>query len=307
MRNIFSFFKKRDIGRPPWDYFLLQNLDEKDYPKYLAREFQLKTGEKLDMKKPKTFNQKIQWLKLNDVTDLKKFCTDKVTARSYVRKKIGEEYLKPMLQLCFSFEDIDFESLPESFIMKCSHGCKWHYVIKDKNEYLNNKSFIDITRRNMTGWLEQEFWCFNGFEMQYKGLEPKILIEPLMRDKINTNPREIEIYCFSGQPKIYVNVRYQNRREITFYNEDFSISDLVLHPDGRNIIINEEADDILKKAVKLSSELTKDFIFARADWLVYKNQLYFNELTFSPYSGFVAFDKDWELKLGSWIDIKKKK
>jgi|GEM_PF-4505050 len=99
----------------------------------------------------------------------------------------------------------------------------------------------------MTDWLEQEFWCFNGFEMQYKGLEPKILIEPLMRGKIYANPREIEIYCFSGQPKIYVNVRYQNRREITFYNEDFSIFDLMLNPDGKNRIIEKEADDILKK------------------------------------------------------------
>jgi len=79
MINIFNFFKKRDI---------LQNLDEKEYTKYLARQFELKTGKKLDMKTPETFNQKIQWLKLNNVTELKRFCMDNAAARSYVRKKL---------------------------------------------------------------------------------------------------------------------------------------------------------------------------------------------------------------------------
>ena len=282
--------------------------------------------------------------------------------------------------------------------------------IKNKEKYLNNKKLVEITKKNVTGWLEQEYWAWNGFEMQYKGIEPKIIIDPLMRDEINTPPREIEVYCFNGVPKIYVNVRYTDKREITVYNEDFSISDLILHPDGKNLIINEKADDIIYQTFDLSIKLAhgeqkqspnlcggrsiavnnavvprindkkicnvcddnnstplpsplpsgegetdkksnrtksetgeinennllnplgdeavvgrnsfpstsgrgdrgegitlakeshpKAFPFVRIDWLVYKNKLYFNELTFTPYSGFIEFDKKWNLKLGSWI------
>ena len=95
-----------NIGEPPWNYYFLQNLPEKEYPRYLAKLFYLNTGEKLplrhgviDKKKLKTFNQKIQWIKLNGVTDLMRDCTDKVKVRDYVKEKIGEEYLKPVLQI----------------------------------------------------------------------------------------------------------------------------------------------------------------------------------------------------------------
>ena len=107
MKNIFKLIKFQDrIGQPPWDYYFLRNLDEKEYPKYLAKLFYLNTGEKLplshgviDKKKLKTFNQKIQYYKLYGVTPLMRDCTDKVKVRDYVKEKIGEEYLKPVLQI----------------------------------------------------------------------------------------------------------------------------------------------------------------------------------------------------------------
>ena len=110
----------------------------------------------------------------------------------------------------------------------------------------------------------------------------------------------VSIFIISNTIKLAV---YSNKREITFYNEDYSISDLVLHPDGNNIIKNDKADKILKKAVELSRVLSKEFNFVRVDWLINNNKLYFNELTFTPYSGFIKFDKKWNKKLGSWIKI----
>ena len=107
-----NFIKKKDIGEPPWDYNFLINLDESEYPKYLAKIFKYRTGETLplqfdykthnwviDKNKCKTFNQKLQWIKLYGVTDLMRKCTDKVLVRDYVKEKIGEEYLKPVLQI----------------------------------------------------------------------------------------------------------------------------------------------------------------------------------------------------------------
>ena len=303
IEKIKDFFVKDDIGEPPWEYDFLVNLDESEYPKYLKKIFKYRTGKTLNLKHPKTFNEKIQWLKLYDATPLKRDLTDKVRVRDYVREKIGEEYLKPVLQICNSFEEIDFDKLPNAFVMKCNHGCKWQYIIKKKEEYLNTPKLMEITKRQMTGWLEQEFWPWEGFEMQYKGIEPKILIEPLLLDDININTREIEIYCFNGIPKIYVNVKYENGRQICYYDENFNYSDLILHPDGKNVIIKTPADNLLKQSVMLSKTLSKGFKLARVDWMIYQNKLYFSELTFTPYAGLISFDSKWGKKLGKLIEI----
>jgi len=375
MKKILDFFRKADIPNPPWDYDFIYKLEDREYSKYLAKIFKLNTGEDVDLTPPsfrrgfrrdsacysidshgshelrndyiksfnnlKTFNQKIQWLKLYDVTPLKKLCTDKVTVRDYVRKKIGAEYLKPVLQIitkdkfyiyshgrgglektalnsygsiepqngsifysndeninmqsfdypieCSSlFDKIDFDSLPDSFVMKCSHGCKWQYIIKNKEEFLSNKSFFGTVRQQMMGWLEQEFWAFGGFEMQYKGLEPKIIIEPLMRDNINEICPEIMIYCFSGCPKLTVCLHKEN--ESTVYDENFNVNNNIFK--NNEIKINAEADENVKLAFELSKELSKPFLFVRCDFMLYQNRLYFEELTFTPYSGFLKFKQN---------------
>ena len=288
MQNFCGRIIQDKIGNPPWDYYFLQNLPESEYPKYLAKLFYLNTGEKLplsyaviDKKKCKTFNQKLQWLKLYGVTDLMRDCTDKVKVRDFVKKKIGEEYLKPVLQIIPApsleaviarndsilgdeaiqeeakqkalgenlktklinrldcrdtqnevvsrlrfpkfqfrenwvlaeyndnklddvntyFDQIDFDKLPNAFVLKCNHGSKWQYIIKNKNEFIQNKRLFELVKRNITGWLEQEYWVWGGFELNYKGIAPKIIIEEFIGSEKETN-KEIEVYCFNNKPKI---------------------------------------------------------------------------------------------------------
>ncbi len=314
--NIINLFKNDKIGNPPWDYYFLKNLDEKEYPMYLSKLFKLNTGEKLPLEwsfkdrkwtinknKCKTFNQKIQYIKLYGINDLMRGCTDKAKVRDFIRESIGAKYLKPVLRICNSFDEINFDKLPNSFVIKCNHGCKWHYIIKNKEKYLKNKLLIDLTRQNITGWLEQDYGFWGGFELQYRNIEHKILIEPLLREEINTPVREIEVYCFNGKPKIFINVQYGVKREICYYDESFNFIDLILHPDGKNIIKKEKADNLLNQTNELSIKLSKNFCFVRVDWLVFKNKLYFNELTFTPYSGFIKFDKKWNIKLGTRINL----
>ena len=382
-----------EIGEPPWEYNFLYNLPEREYPKYLAKIFNYRTGEKLPLKwdfknqawiidknKCKTFNQKIQWLKLYGVTPLMRNCTDKVKVRDYVKEKIGEEYLKPVLQIIpndtsvianhnsilggeaireevkqvirnensgikpefqnvdcrgtekavvprndrepndFStyFDQIDFDKLPQAFVIKCNHGCKWQYRIKKKDDFLSNNLLIDIVKRNMTGWLEQEYWCFEGFEMQYRvshrvkppignlgaqtrlcdGIEPKILIEEFIPES-----SVIEIYCFNEIPEIIAYIKNTNDSKISVYRNDFSYCDLVLKKEDKEHITKIPVDKFLKQAVDLSKKLSKGFIFVRVDFIVYQNKLYFEELTFTPYSGFSDFGNKWEMKLGEFIKI----
>ena len=291
-----------DIGEPPWEYDFLVNLDEREYPKYLKKIFKYRTGKELNLRHPKTFNEKIQWLKLYDATPLKRDLTDKVKVRDYVREKIGEEYLKPVLQICDSFDEIDFEKLPNSFVMKCNHGCKWQYIIKKKEEYLNTPKLMEITKRQMTGWLEQNYSIWGGLELQYRGIEQKILIEPLMRDKTNTPAEEIQVYCFSGNPKIII--RLYNDGGISIYDEKLNpINDIFGFSKD---IKREEADNIIKQSFVLSKNISKNFKFVRTDWMLYQNKLYFEEFTFTPNSGLSRIiNEQSNIKLGNLININK--
>ena len=333
-----------EIGEPPWEYDFLYNLSESELPKYLKKIFKYRTGEDLplkydfklhnwiiDKKRCKTFNQKIQWIKLYGITDLMRNCADKVNVRWFVSDFIGVEYLKPVLQIipnchcedersedeaiqpmkneitmdCYAnenvttyFDQINWEKLPDSFVIKCAHGCKWHYIIRDKKDFLNNKRLIDIVKRNITGWLEQEFFPYEGFELQYRGMEPKLLIEPFMREN-----RLIEVYCFNGIPKVFADIHLDKGVRICTYNEDFSYADLVLKPEDKELMKEFPADEILKQSIDLSKKLSKDFRFVRVDWMCQKSKLYFEELTFTPYSGFSGFDKKWNLKMGNWVNL----
>ena len=416
MHNIINFFKSDKIKNSRLDYYFLENLEEKEYPKYLAKMFNYRTGEKLPLewsfksgewrinkKRCKTFNQKIQWIKLYGITDLMRDCSDKVKVRDYVREKIGSEYLKPVLQIipsCHSenlenqnnnlvdfqvvqnlkeerskkvnkcchtelvslsdvqeekmlkhacindetenkninytavqhdrpisalqpnlinktdvstyFDKIDFCKLPNSFVMKCSLGCKWHYIIKDKEKYLKNKRLLDITKVKMTGWLQQEYCYWNGFEMQYakssktgenqfkeKEVKAQIIIEPLLREDINVNSEEIQVYCFNGIPKLIA--RIYNERKIALYDEKLNIADDIFN--FKNYKADIIADDIIKQAHSLSLKLAEKTVFVRVDWMLYKNKIYFAEMTFTPYSGFYNFKKSSNLKLGSWLNL----
>ena len=329
-----TLFFKKDTANPPWDYDFLMNLEESEYPRYLSKLFKIRTGEELPLKryiidknKCKTFNQKIQYIKLYGITPLMRDCTDKVKVRDYVREKIGAEYLKPVLQLVRSeesgvrsnnlnfslstlntplFDKIDFEKLPDSFVIKCNNGCKRQFIIKNKQEYLKNKKLIEITRRNITGWIEQDYSLWNGFELNYRGIEPKILIEPLLRNYVNEESQKINAYCFNGIPEILIRLHGNFDEGITIYNKNFEqIPDLFDFSEKK---IYAEADNLINQAFDLSKKLAENFNFVRVDWMIYQNKLYFEELTFTPYSGFRRFNnKKNNLKLGEMISLERGK
>ncbi len=313
MKNIFKLLRKDVISSPPWDYDFLYNLPEREYSIYLEKVFKLNTGDTLPLEydfknklwiinksRCKTFNQKIQYLKLYDATPLKRDCTDKVKVRDFVGERIGAEYLKPVLQICNNFDEINFVKLPKSFVLKCNHGCKWQYIIKDKQEFLDTKSLFELVKKNITGWLEQEYWVWSGFEMQYHNIESKILIEPLMRDYIDKEPEKINIYCFNGEPKIFI--RFFDKNTMSIWNSKFKHIDNIFNFSEGNI--KTDVDDYINQTFELVKKLAKSFNFVRIDWMIYQNKLYFEELTFTPYSGFLNF-KDYkaEIDLGRLLDI----
>ncbi len=300
--NLFKFGSADDIGEPPWEYNLLVTLEESQYPKYLEKLFKRQTGKKLNLKHPKTFNEKIQWLKLYDNIPLKSDLTDKVKARDWVKSKIGEEYLKPVLWIGQNFDEIPFDKLPNSFIIKTNHGCKWQYKIKSKEDFLKEINLYNYIKNRFDGWMKQTFFPWGGLETQYKTIKPQLLIEPILIDDDKSFPIEYEIYCFNSVPKIYQKVKYTNPARCCVYDEDFQKSDITLNP--AYIIEFEEASETLKKAAELSKTLSKQFKLVRVDWLLYNNKIYFNEMTFTPFSGFFQTDDKTNLKLGKMLKLK---
>ena len=293
-------------GASVFDYNFLMSLDEKYYPKYLCEAYHIKTLKKLNLRNPKTFNEKIQWLKIYDNLPLKATLTDKVLVRDWVKEKIGEQYLKPVLWIGDKFEDIPFESLPNSFIIKCNHGCKWHVVIKDKQKFCNNEKLFEVIKVQINGWLLQSFFGWSDFETQYKAIIPKIIIEELLFDEnFSDSSRKIRNLCFNGQPQ-YTQVTQMSGKfepvKIATFDINLNSTDVCF--EQQYVPMEFEVDDKVKETYRLSKILSKNFKLVRVDWMVFKEKLYFEEMTFTPYSGFLKLDNKLQKKLGKLLDLK---
>ena len=191
-------------------------------------------------------------------------------------------------------------NFPIPFVIKCNHGCKWQYIIKNKEEFLKNKRLFDIVKRNITGWLGQDYSFWGGFEMQYRNIKPKILFEPLMRDEIDKPCEEIEVYCFNGKPTTIFRL-YANQCQ-TIYNSDLLFIEDIYSSTEK--IILKQADELIKKSLVLSEQLSKVFPFVRVDFMICQNRIYFEELTFTPYSGFHKFkNKKVNIDYGNLLNL----
>ena len=304
MRNVVRDTNHRGFGSSVFDYGFMLNLKTKEYPKYLKEAYFVQMGRKLNLKCPKTFSEKIQWLKLYDNSLIKTNLTDKVLVRDWIREKIGEDYLKPIFQICNSFDEIDFDSLPDKFMVKCNHGCKWQYTVKNKEEYLKHDFLINYSKKMIDGWMNQTFYGWSDFELQYKDIQPKILVEKLLCDAIDKPSKEFEILCFNSLPK-YFTVVDNNSGNRNVYDENYNLVDLKFSLSTNDKSI--EVDSLLKEAVLLSQKLAENFKLVRVDWMVYENKLYFNEMTFTPHSGFIHFPngyENWDNKLGKMLNLK---
>ena len=290
-----------------FEYDFLMSLDPKFYKKYLKIAYKLQSGKRLNLHNPQTYTEKIQWLKLYDNIPIKTTLTDKLLVRDWIKNEIGEQYLKPLLQVCNSFDEINFDNLPDSFVIKCNHGCKWQFIIKDKKSYLENKSLFPYTRKIIDRWLSKNYFGVSMFETQYKNITPKILVEKFMEDNSvhNYTFNEIEVLCFNGNPKIIDYHTGIDNPETSIYDENYNSIDLK-YTDGTKLV-ETPINNHMKKAVELSKLLSKQFKLVRVDWMIYENNLYFNEMTFTPRSGFIIWPNGyeyWDKKLGEMLNLK---
>lgn len=271
---------------------------------YLKGCFRAKMGYPLDLKNPQTFNEKIQWLKLHDRKPEYTQMVDKYAVREYIAKTIGEEYLIPLLGVWDRFDDIDFDQLPDQFVLKCNHDSGTVVICKDK------KTFdIDAASKKINARINYNY--YNVWrEWPYKDVKHRIIAEKYMSQMGCDDLVDYKIMCFNGKAKcefICTNRRSETGLNVTFFDLDWQRLPFERphHPVDQNEI---NKPNQLSKMISLAETLAValDTIFVRIDFYEVNNQLYFGEFTLYPASGLEGFTSfQWDNKLGDWIQLPK--
>lgn len=276
------------------------NISLKDKKIIIEHQFKQQAGYNPNIDNPKTFNEKLQWLKLYNEDPLLTICADKYLVRNYIKEKIGEEYLVPLIGVYSNADEIDFNTLPDQFVLKVNWGSGYNIIVKDKTT-LN----IEETKQKLNKWLEPHSnHYYYSFEFSYKNIEPKIICEKYIQQK-NDDLYDYKFMCYNGTIKnLFVVSNRRNNLYVDFY--DLNWNKLPFERKYKNSPNGIEKPDNLDKLIKLAEIIGKDFPFARIDFYNVNNQIYFSEITFYPGNGMEAFDPiEWDYELGKLIKIEK--
>lgn len=260
-------------------------------------------GKELHLENPKTFSEKIQWLKINDSTKIKADLSDKYLAPKLIEKKYGSQIkLVPQLGVWNKAEDIDFDSLPDKFVLKCNHGSAMNIIVKDKS-----KINIKKIRQKLNDWLKIDYAYVNGmYENHYTFIERKIIAEQFI-EEMDGNLHDYKFHCFMGKPEYieFIGDRVENTHVVhdSIYTMDWQLTDIHMNED----IPYEKAfekPEKLNEMIILASEMSKDFPYVRVDFYCINNEVYFSELTFTPDSGMIKFNEEkYDIEWGEMIKL----
>ena len=270
----------------------------------LKKLFKIGTGYELNLENPKTFNEKLQWLKLYYHNPLMTKCADKYLAREYIKDTVGEEYLIPLIGVWDKVEDIDFDYLPEQFVLKVNWGSGMNIVVKDKS-----KMDIEDAKKKLKKWINPfSNHYYYSFEYPYKYIEPKITCEKFMKDLNTDNLIVYRIYCFDGVPH-YIHAITDAHTGIdrcNIYDTEWNKLDLVYIWENTDYEIPKP--EKLDLMLNLARKLSKEFIHLGVDFFSINNQIYCSELTFYTNAGLTPFEpKEWDYKFGECIKLPQNK
>jgi len=279
---------------------LLNFLPDRPYMKLMYR---MTFGKRLNLKNPKSFNEKLQWLMLYNRKPHYSAMVDKYAVKELVAKEIGEEYIIPTLGVWDSFDEINFDELPNRFVLKCTHDSGGLVICRDK-------STLDVSaaRVKLSHFLKRNFYRVHR-EWPYKNVKHRIIAEEYMEDASSPDLQDYKFYCFGGEPKFlyvshglsdhataHINFVSLGWEKMPFRRTDFAEFD-ELPPKPKNF------DLMIEFCKKLSAGIP----FLRVDFYDINEKLYFGELTFYPGAGLTPLKpEEWEATLGEWIELPKK-
>lgn len=299
--------KLRTLAKNP--YSILLHWNAKGYFKNLSDKTTLKLiwlgayGKRLNLKNPTTFNEKLQWLKLYDRKPIYTTMVDKCDAKKYVADIIGGEYIVPTLGVWERFDDIDFDSLPDKFVLKTTHDSGGVFICKDKS-----KMDFEKARALLEPRLSKS-WYIRNREWSYKNVVPRIIAEEFLVDADTCELSDYKFYCFNGEPKmVLIATDRQNLVEETkfdFFDMEFKHLKITkTHPNSK-VKIEEPANFELMKT--LAAKVAQGTPFLRMDFYEANGHVYFGECTFYPQSGLSSFEPDEvNYELGDMIVLPEK-
>ena len=267
--------------------------------KYITIKYKLEMNQKLNLKEPKTFNEKLQWLKLYDRNPEYTKMVNKYEAKKYVADIIGQEYIISTLGVWDKFEDIEFDKLPKQFVLKPTHTSGNVFICKDK-EKINYKQL----RKMINKWLKRDYYLVHR-EWPYKNIKPKIIAEQYMVDDSGMKLKDYKFFCFNG---IAQTILVCSNRNGSFKNTNFYDISWNLQPFTREKHKNSteqiKKPKNLDEMITVAEKLSKDIPFVRVDLYEINGKVYFGELTFYPSSGFEGFEpEEWDKKLGDMLEL----
>ena len=249
---------------------------------------------------PITFNEKLQWLKLNDIHPEYSRIVDKAEAKEYVKETLGdgaEQYIIPTLGVWNSFDEINFDQLPNQFVLKTTHDSGGVAVVKDK-------STMNLTevRKKIERSMNNNFF-YEHREYPYKNIKPRIIAEKYMVDESGTELKDYKFFCFDGEPKmLFVATDRPFDTRFDFFDIEWNHLPFKQgHPLATKEIKKPAG---FKKMLDLSRKLSKGFPHVRVDLYDINGDIYFGELTFFHFSGNVPFEpEEWDYKVGEWLKL----
>ena len=268
--------------------------------KYIRRKFKKRFGRFPDLNSPTTFNEKLQWMKLYDRRPIYTQMVDKYAVRDFVKERIGEEYLIPMLGVWDSPEQIDFSSLPDRFVLKPNHDSGSIVICKDKKTFDAEKAVSELKKTF------RHNYYLKSREWPYKDVKKKIIAEEYVEDSETHELRDYKFLTFGGVPKImFIATERQNKAvgvRFDFFDMEFNHLPIISGPPNADVPPAKPAHfDLMKELAKKLAEGTPQ---VRVDFYEANGKVYFGEMTLFHHGGFCPFVPDeWDRTLGDWISL----
>lgn len=266
---------------------------------YLKLLFRLKFDKALNLNTPQTFNEKLQYLKLYDRKPIYTQMVDKYSVKEYVSDIIGSEYIIPTLGIWDSFDDIDFDTLPEKFVLKCTHDSGGLVICRDKSKLDKEAARKKIEKSLKTNY----YW--RGREWPYKNVPARIMAEAYMQDGDNESLPVYKFFCFGGRACIIQTIQNDKTPDetIDYFDREWTLLDLKQNfPNSLNPLVKPNLFDKMLEIADVLAKVKKNFI--RVDLYYINGKIYFSEFTFFSDSGMAVFHPEhWDERLGEMIDL----
>lgn len=292
MNKILKYYNK--------DYRFFSVEDEKWQENEIKEKYWIRVGKNCNLQNPKTFNEKLQWLKLYYKKSEHTQMVDKYKVRQYVKEKIGEEYLIPLLGVYDNFEEIEFNKLPNDFVIKCNHDSGSVFICRDK-ERLD----IEELKSRIDQCMNTNYY-YGSFEWPYKNIKPSIIIEKYLNNKMSDDIIDYKFFCFDGIPKfLYVSEGLENHKtaRISFYDMNYDEVNFS-RSDYMQFTLKPKKPQNFEKMKLLATCLANKEPFVRVDFYEMEGEIYFGELTFFPCSGYIPFAPcEYDEKLGELLKL----